>query len=150
MATESLNNPEMNKLYKDYGDNIIELLIKELRAAGKDNSGRLIKSLKEQVQTVAGKITIKISGEDYLLYVDEGRKPGSYPPISEISKWANLNGIPKTAVFAIAKSIFKFGIKPTNVIKKTISKLTPSTQILEKNMAKQLEIDLANELKTKK
>lgn len=147
MATESLNNSEMNKLYEEYGDNIIELLIKEIRAAGKVSSGRLIASLKEDVQGLAGNINIKISGEDYIINVDKGRRAGSYPPISELSKWASLNGIPKSAVFAIAKSIFKFGVKPTNIISKTLNKLTPATQQLEKDMAKQIENDLATEIK---
>lgn len=142
-----IDNKQMSKIYEDYGDNIIELLIKEIRAAGKVSSGRLISSLKEDVQGLAGNIKIKISGEDYIVNVDKGRRAGSYPPISELSKWATLNGIPKSAVFAIAKSIFKFGIKPTNIISKTLNKLSQATQELEKDMAKQIEKDLATEIK---
>ncbi len=44
----------------------------------------------------------------------KGRKPGTYPPIKEIAKWCRLKGIDDSAKWPIARSIFKFGIAPTN------------------------------------
>jgi hypothetical protein len=56
---------------------------------------------------------------DYLKYVDQGRKPGTYPPIQAIQRWVAIKGLPKEAAWAIRTNIFKFGIKPTRVIDKT-------------------------------
>jgi len=56
---------------------------------------------------------------DYLQWVDKGRRPGTYPPIRAIQRWVQIKGIPKEAAWAIRQNIYKFGIKPTNVIKKT-------------------------------
>jgi hypothetical protein len=56
---------------------------------------------------------------DYLTWVDRGRKPGTYPPIQAIQRWVAIKGIPKEAAWAIRRNIFKFGIKPTRVIAKT-------------------------------
>lgn len=103
-----------------FGESIVGELVKELKNLGKDASGKLINSLDYRLQDVGGEVNLFILSEDYLEWVDKGRKPGSYPPISEISKWASLKGIPQTAVFPISYNIFKFGIRPTNVIEKSI------------------------------
>jgi hypothetical protein len=142
-----ITNEDLSKLYEDYGDDFVAIIIRELRSADKVSSGKMINSLNSDLQIVGNKLAIKIKGEDYFINIDNGRRPGSYPPISEISKWATLKGIPQSSVFAMAKNIYKFGIKPTNVLKKAVSKLTAPTKELEYKMAKQIEEDLVNEIK---
>lgn len=142
---KELETPEMNKLYKEFGNDFVKVLTKELISSSKSATGNLIKSLSPDLKTIGDKINIIINGEDYLQYVDQGRKPGSYPPISVISKWATIKGISQDAVFPIARKIFKFGIKPTNVIEKTLNELNPSITLLESKMANVLETTLANE-----
>lgn len=112
---------ELDKISKEFGDNIVKQLTEELIKAGKDK-GALIKSLKVELQPTAKSIKIIIDSEDYLEYVDKGRKPGKYPNFTSLKKWIKLKGIPKKALFPIAKSIYKHGIKPTNVIDKTFKK----------------------------
>ena len=89
-----------------------------------------------------------IEGEDYLKYVDEGRKPGKYPNIGELKKWARIKGIPDKAVFPIANSIFRFGIKPTHILQKTNTKALTGAPIknLESNVAENLEDIIVKEL----
>ena len=101
-----------------YGDDYVKEIIKQLRSAGKNSSGKLINSLDYRLQDTAKKVEFVFIGEDYFEEVDKGRRPGSFPPIQAIAKWASAKGISKKAVFPIAKSIFRFGIKPTNVLKK--------------------------------
>lgn len=73
--------------------------------------------------------------EDYLKFVDKGvsgtqRKyntPFSYrskkPPISVIKQWTRIKGIPEEAAFPIQNKIFRFGLKPTNVVNKSIREI---------------------------
>ena len=73
--------------------------------------------------------------EDYLKFVDKGvsgtqRKyntPFSYrtkkPPISVIKLWTRVKGIPEEAAYPIQNKIFRFGLKPTNVINKSIREI---------------------------
>ena len=104
---------------RQFGDDYVRVLAKELRSAGKSASGKLIRSLDYRLSDEAGAIHFIFDANDYFTYVDEGRRPGSYPPIQALDKWARIKGISKTAVFAIAKSIYKFGIKPANIFEKS-------------------------------
>ena len=104
---------------KLFGSDYVRVLTALLKKEGKSASGALINSLDYRVKETAQNISIIIQSNEYLQFVDEGRKPGKYPPIRAISKWASLKGISQDAVFPIARSIYKFGIKPTNVIQKT-------------------------------
>lgn len=119
-----------NQLDK-FGRFYIKTLVQQLIKHRKKSSGQLINSLKYEVRRDAEKILFVIKSEEYLNYVDKGvngtqRSRGSQfsyrtkkPPISEISKWTQLKGLPKSAAFGIRENIFRFGIKPTNVIKET-------------------------------
>lgn len=118
-----------DKASKRFGNDYIKIIIQELKKVGKNSSGKLINSFDERIQSQAKGVNIAIHSEDYLTYVDEGRKAGSYPNISAISKWASLKGISQSAVFPIAKNIYKFGIKPTNVIDKANNKFMNSRAI---------------------
>ena len=115
-----------------FGQDYVKILTALLKKKGKVGSGALINSLDYRVQESANQISIIIQSNDYLKFVDEGRKPGSYPPIQAISAWANLKGISQDAVFPIARSIYKFGIKPTNVIQETNNEFLNSQTLANK------------------
>jgi hypothetical protein len=80
----------------------------------------------EVLETING-LVLKIIADDYLQYVDQGRRPGKRPPQRAILKWVENKNItikkqtPSQTAFVIARSIGKKGIKPTNVLKKTQS-----------------------------
>lgn len=134
----------MATIYDKYDDLIVKDLTRILISKGKKGNSKLIRSLKPELKEVANVVTLSFSGEDYAQYVDSGRKPGSYAPIRELEKWASSRGIPKKAVFAINRSIFRFGIKPTNFIdsavKNIYSKYIP---MMEDDLAKKIEKELA-------
>lgn len=50
-------------------------------------------------------------GAEWAKYVDEGRAPGSFPPVDEIETWCLAVNIPPEAAWAIAMKIWKKGIK---------------------------------------
>lgn len=120
------NDKELKEALKIFGETYIAELSDELRRLDKKASGDLLKSLDTRIiKTAMGtKYTIQILAEGYLKFVDEGRRPGKMPPISAISKWTRLKGIPQSAAFPIAKSIGLRGIKPTNVIENSLNKIT--------------------------
>ena len=49
---------------------------------------------------------------DYIQYIESGRKPGSYPPPNVIAEWCQRRGIPSdnSTVFLICRSIYENGI----------------------------------------
>lgn len=118
---------------EDYGENIIRILTEELVRANKVASGRLINSLNYEVKPVGEALyQIILTSEDYLKYVDKGRRPGSYVPIRALKEWVRFRGIPESAVYAINQNIFRFGIRPTNVISATINRLDNELDDIEK------------------
>tara|TARA_R110000803_G_scaffold80887_2_gene146733 strand:+ start:1247 stop:1732 length:486 start_codon:yes stop_codon:yes gene_type:complete len=120
------------KLVMDFGRDYVRILIALLKKAGKVATGSLINSISPKLYQTADDIRLLIEANDYLTYVDEGRKPGSYPPIQAISRWASTKGISQSVVFPIARSIFKHGIKPTNVIQLTTREFETSPTLTNK------------------
>ena len=116
----------LKEALKIFGEEYISEISKILRANDKIASGDLIKSLNTRIyKTALGtSYTLKIISEDYLKYVDEGRRAGAKPPpIKPIKEWTRHKGIPEGLAYPIAKSIGEKGIKPTNVIEKGFDKV---------------------------
>lgn len=102
-----------------FGNEYIEAIGAILTKADKIASRDLIRSLDHQViKTGFGtSYTLKVIAEEYLKYVESGRKPNSKaPPVEPIKEWAKHKGLDEGLAFPIAKSIGKKGIKPLNVI----------------------------------
>lgn len=51
---------------------------------------------------------------DYIDYIEHGRKPGSFPPPQAIAAWCQKKGLPSdnSTVFLICRSIYEKGIAP--------------------------------------
>lgn len=61
---------------------------------------------------------VSILVNDYIKYIESGRKPGSFPPFNVIAKWAAEKGITtdNRVVWAICQNIYKEGIAPRPLI----------------------------------
>ena len=118
MANKIIDTKLANEFGKDYVKVMVALL-KGNRPFAKVASGSLVNSINYRLQNTANGINVVLLANDYLKYVDEGRRPGTYPPIRAIQRWVAIKGIKKEAAWAIRQNIFKFGIKPTRVIAKT-------------------------------
>jgi hypothetical protein len=117
---------------KEFGKDYVKILWRELKREGKSATGALLNSLDYRIVEDAKAIRVEILSNDYLTWVDKGRKPGKYPPIKAISNWAKVKGISQDAVFPIARKIFKFGIKPTNVIQRVVKEFETSSTLKKK------------------
>jgi len=137
------------KLMDEFGKDYVKILIRLLKQRGKSASGALINSISYKLRDTAGIIQYQLISNDYLQWVDEGRRPGSYPPMRAISDWVRVKGISKDAVFPIMRSIYKFGIEPTNVIKDTMKEIQTSPTLrkkYEETLVEQMEKLLQAEL----
>lgn len=80
----------------------------------KVSSGSLLKS----INAIPKEGEVGVQMNTYGKYVDEGRRPGNMPPVSDILAWVKKNGIggndKESVAFAIAKNIEKFGIPASN------------------------------------
>lgn len=98
---------------------------------------------------------VKISLEDYWKYVEKGRLPGKWPPISAIEKWVEIkpvlprpmkNGkLPtnKQLAFLIARKIGLEGIKPRPLLQQSVEEVW---DIMREYLEEALAKDVANEI----
>ena len=127
---------ETLKALQKFRDLVVSEAKANLRKLGKDTSGKLSNSIKGEVKEMPNSIGVYFEMEPYGNFQDKGvsgtqRKfdtPYSYktkmPPPSAFDKWIIKKGIaPRSATgkfksrkglqFAIARTIFKKGIKPS-------------------------------------
>lgn len=103
-----------------------------LENKGKRASGALIDTIKHKIKVQGKWIEISLNLQDYWYYVENGRKPGKFPPPDAIKRWIqikpilprpNSNGkIPteNQLAFLIGRKIYREGIKPTHALRDTI------------------------------
>lgn len=144
-------NDNLKSALEQVGIDLVKELTKQLLNADKKASGNLIKSLDYKVVETIDGFLLNLLAADYLTFVDQGRKPGKMPPPSKLDKWIVVRGIAprdkkgrfisrKSIQFLIARSIGKKGIKPTNVIRKSIDSIySNKIKLLEKAAVEDIE-----------
>lgn len=86
---------------------------KSLSVKNKVVTGKLSNSLRYNIiQNGELYFTVQFFGEEGLLYVSQGRKPGKYPPINNIKNWMAAKKIDTKALYPIMRKIFNQGIEP--------------------------------------
>jgi hypothetical protein len=96
----------------------IEELGRQIILADKVATSKLLKTLDYRlVEKVGGLFEVVILAQDYMKWVNDGRKPGKMPPIAPLMKWVRIKGIrftkkngrgfltTKQTAFVIAKSL---------------------------------------------
>jgi hypothetical protein len=134
MARKLIKKQAMDEFGKLWVRTLREQLI-TTQPFPKRATGKLYNSVQYRVTQREDDWTLTLLSEDYLKFVDKGvsgtqRKyntPYSYktkkPPISIIKQWTRVKGIPEQAAYPIQNKIFRFGLKPTNVINKSIREI---------------------------
>lgn len=139
-----------------YANKIIKNAQALLKSLGKNASGNLSRSLDYEVKSQDNVVEVEFKGEDYLQYVENGRRPNSkQPPVNKILRWLEIKPIkvqkPKTVAFLIARSIGNKGIKPTHFLSKTIRKENTALKKDITNAAAQfLRYDIIKSIKKNK
>jgi hypothetical protein len=134
------------ELYKELGDELKKNLIQELRRTKAIASGDLLKSIQFTVEPTEDGAIVNLNGNDYITYIDKGRKPGKYAPTSALKEWIKAKGIATdeakvTAIaFAINNKIKKKGIKARPVLETTFNQNLPLyNKIIDDNLNKDLD-----------
>ena len=104
------------KAYNEFGQEVVTQLINKLRSLDKVASGRLINSLNYKLRETLDGVEIDFEAEDYIKWVDEGRRPGKFAPINPIKKWCKTRGLNENVAYAINYKIKRVGITPTRFI----------------------------------
>lgn len=112
----------LNQLINTFGQDVIQEMKSELQSNGSIATSQLINSLNYKYATSLEKVLVQFLSEDYGKYIETGRKPGAYPPLSKIKQWCAVKGIPKRAALPIARKIYRFGIKPKPFLLKSVDK----------------------------
>jgi len=123
MAIRDRINRSMESVSDEYGELLVEVTKKNLADLDKYATGDLVDTMYYETVTADGKSVIQLVANEYLRYVDKGRKIGKFPPLQAISKWASVKGISQRAVFPIARKIAQKGIPATDVINKSIKEV---------------------------
>jgi hypothetical protein len=140
---EFIISPE---LYKALGDELKKNLIQELRRTKAIASGDLLKSIQFDVKATPDGAVVTLNGNDYITYVDKGRKPGKYAPTSALKEWVKRKGIATDAAkvssiaFAINNKIKRQGIKPRPILERAYTNGLPMyDKIIDDNLNKDLD-----------
>ena len=143
-------NENVEKATIEAGKLLVRTLITKLRNEGKVDTGELINSISYSVIQSAKGTILDLNASEELKFIDQGRKKGTMPPVSAITKWAKNKGIrikdttAEQTGFIIAKSISNKGIKPTHIIKETIDQIINDVKVLISNGFREDMVDLVN------
>lgn len=156
-----------------FGKSVEQEIKTRLLNSNKKATGKLYKSIKFNYRDSVKELEVSWRMEDYGLFVDGGvkgsgipngfkgkRKPlitvgrfaygSKMPPESALKNWLNIKGLDKSLSFPIRRSIWIFGIAPTNFW--TIPTTRRQKQYekgLEKAFEKDLDIELQKQLNKK-
>ena len=137
------------ELYQALGDELKKNLIQELRRTKAIASGDLLKSIQFDVKATADGAVVSLNGNNYITYIDKGRKPGKYAPTSALRQWIKAKGIAtentkvNAIAFAINNKIKREGIKPRPVLERAYSNGLPMyDKIIDENLNQDLDVYL--------
>lgn len=100
---------------------------------------------------------VTVNLPDYWQYIENGRRPGKFPPMNKIINWVKYKNIipnPGTTVnqlaFLIGRKIAKFGIEPKHLLSNAYKKQLPNISKLVTEFQLDIIVGINNEIKIKK
>lgn len=149
---------ETDAFIRKYGQSVEKEIKTRLMNNGKVATGKLFKSIRHDVKETKEEFILSFYMDEYGYYVDKGSKPSKYADmdgkgtgksefIKSLMKWCQAKGLPKGLAFPIRRSIWKYGIAPTNFF--TIPTTRRQKQFdegVEKNMAKDIDNMIQKEI----
>lgn len=140
----------------DFGKFLVEEYKDQLILNNVNASDTLYKSVKYTINNRGKYFEVNLSLEHYWKYVENGRKPGKWPPISAIEKWIEIkpvlprpmsNGKLPTneqLAFLIARKIGLEGIAPRPLLQQSVEEVwRVMKEFLEEALAKDIENEIS-------
>ena len=119
----------------EYAEKAKELYKRKLTEKEINASYKLLNSVETTVKRNDDEFIVSINLEDYWIFVENGRKPGRFPPIDKILEWIRVKPVTpysdsrgrlpteETLAFLIARKISRDGTEPRRVLAETVSEL---------------------------
>lgn len=135
MKNQELNFPNLEKVLKTYADRFISIYRQKLVQTNTDATGQLGNTLNYIIEDQDGTYELSFRIQDYWKYVEEGRKAGKFPPLSDIRQWVvtkpilprMYNGKLPTIdqlTYLIARKIHLRGTEGKHLVKQTLDELS--------------------------
>ena len=77
----------LERVLNEFADTFIELARENLESNGSNASHALSDSIEKIIDIGEDSFSVKISLEDYWIYLENGRGPGKFPPPPAIRNW---------------------------------------------------------------
>ena len=119
----------------EYAERAKELYKRKLTDKGINASYKLLNSVETVVRRNDDEFTVTINLEDYWIYVENGRKPGRFPPIDKILEWIRVKPVTpysdsrgrlpteEQLAFLISRKIAEQGTEGRKVLFETVDEL---------------------------
>lgn len=130
MSTLDIKWTSLERVLNEFADRFIQNARDGLQADGSIATGELYDSFEKIIEIGEDYYSVKISLADYWEYVNNGRRPGKFPPPPAIRNWIEVkpvNPYPlpngktpsvEQLTFLISRKIANEGIEPTNFFDK--------------------------------
>ena len=134
MEKDALTFNNLQQVIDDFTKDVAETYKGLLLRDGKNATGELISSIKPMTpELVDGTFQCSLSLTPYWKYVENGRRPGKFPPIDNILDWVKTKPqltrpnrldrkelAPKQLAFLVARKIAAKGIQPGNQLEEAM------------------------------
>lgn len=119
---------------REYATKAVALYKQRLINDDKKASGQLLNSISSEIKVGGEQFTVVLNLVDYWKYVEDGRKPGKFPPPKAILKWVQVKPViprpihgklptKKQLAFLIGRKIATEGIEAGHQLKETVDSL---------------------------
>lgn len=134
MEKDALTFNNLQQVLDDFTKDVAETYKSLLLRDGKNATGELISSIRPMTpELVDGTFECSLSLAPHWKYVENGRRPGKFPPVDNILEWvkakpqlARPNRLdrkelaPKQLAFLVARKIATKGIQPGNQLEEAM------------------------------
>lgn len=135
MEKDALTFNNLQQVLDDFTKDVAETYRSLLLRDGKNATGELISSIRPMTpELVNGAFECSLSLAPHWKYVENGRRPGKFPPIDNILEWVKVKPelarpnrldrkeiTPKQLAFLVARKIATKGIQPGNQLEEALA-----------------------------
>ena len=130
---------------------------KDLIAETETNASGKLSNFKTECVMEGSLFEVIFTLQDYWKYVENGRRPGKFPPVDAIKNWIQIKPVVPRAIngkvpstdqlaYLIGRKIAIKGIAPKKLLKESLEASTDKIEVLVSLITEQMEIELNNEI----